>query len=693
MNKIEAKKRIDKLKEMISHHRYLYHVLDKQDLSDEAFDSLKHELYKLEQENKEFITPDSPTQRIGGEPLKKFKKVKHEDPMLSIEDIFSEEELADWENYLKRLVPIRLMGDEAKNSSLPFAAAQVLEYFVEPKIDGFAVSLIYERGMLSIGSTRGNGKIGENVTQNIKTIESIPLKLELVGKFPNQDIKNKTKNLINNGIIEVRGEVYMKKADFNEFNKKLKEKGEKVFANPRNLAAGSIRQLNPKLAASRPLKFIGYDITTDMLQVKHSEEHQILTALGVNSTKGKICNNLSDIVNFWKEITKKRNNLAYQVDGVVISVNNNKIFKKLGVAGKSPRGIRAFKFAPKQSTTNILDIKVQVGRTGAITPIAILKPVKIEGVTITRATLHNESEIKRLGVKIGDTVVVERAGDVIPAISKVIKELRTGKEKEFLFPKKCPICETKLIKPKDEIVWRCPNSKCLARKKEILRHFVSKKSFDIVGMGPRIVEKLITEKLIFQPSDIFELKEGDVVPLEKFAEKSSKNLIESIEKSKKIELSKFIFSLGIRHVGEETAMDLANNFGTIEKLRKLNKEELTNIPDIGDKVAESIYNWFQSKENNRFLDNLLKVGINIITPLKRKKRLRGKIFVLTGSLDNMTRNEAENRIRVLGGNLSGSVSKNTDYLVVGSSPGSKLKEAKKLGVKIIKEDELLSLIK
>ncbi|MFH1582253.1 MAG: NAD-dependent DNA ligase LigA [bacterium] len=676
MNKTEVKQRMDKLKEMISHHRYLYHVLDRQDLSDEAFDSLKHELYMLEKDYPEFITFDSPTQRVGGEPLKKFKKINHEIPMLSIEDIFFEEELADWVKYIKKL---------EKNTDF--------EYFVEPKIDGFGVSLVYGDGILRTGSTRGNGKIGEDVTQNLKTVESIPLKLEIMDKLPNKDIENKTRSLINNGRIEIRGEVYMEKADFNEFNKKLEKKGEKPFANPRNLAAGSIRQLNPKLAASRPLKFLGYDIVTDMLQTKHSEEHQILTALGFKSTNGKICKNLFNIVNFWKEIAKKRNNLPYQIDGTVLSVNNNKIFKKLGVAGKSPRGIRAFKFAPKQSTTKILDIKVQVGRTGAITPIAILKPVKIEGVTITRATLHNESEIKRLGVKIGDTVVAERAGDVIPAISKVIKELRTGKEKEFSFPKKCPICETKLIKPEDEAVWRCTNTKCPARKKEILYHFVSKKAFDIVGMGPKIVEKLITEKLIFQPADIFELKEGDLVPLEKFAEKSSKNLIKSIEKSKKIELSKFIFSLGIRHVGEETAIDLANNFGTIEKLKKAKKEELIKIPEVGDKVAESIYNWFQSKESNKFLDSLLRVGINIIVPQKRGRKLEGKLFVLTGSLDNMARNEAEKRIRSLGGNPSGSVSKNTNYLVVGSNPGSKLAEAEKLGVKVIREKQFLSLIK
>ena len=676
MNKKEAKQRIEKLKAMISHNRYMYHVLDKQNLSDEAFDSLKHELYKLEQQNPEFITSDSPTQRVGGEPLKKFKKVNHTISMLSIEDIFTEDELYDWENYVKRL------GD-----------INELEYFVEPKIDGFAVSLIYNKGILRIGSTRGNGKIGEDVTQNLKTIESIPLKLEVKGNLPNKSIERKVNDLVNNGEIEIRGEVFMEKSGFNEVNKKLKKNSQKTFANPRNLAAGSIRQLNPKLAASRPLKFLGYDIVTDMAQTKHSEEHQILTALGFKATSGKISKNLTDIINFWKDIVKKREKLPYQIDGVVISINDNKIFQSLGVAGKSPRGVRAFKFAPRQSTTKILDIKVQVGRTGAVTPIAVLDPVNIEGVTITRATLHNESEIKRLGVKIGDTVVVERAGDVIPAVSNVIKELRTGKEKEFKFPKTCPVCNTKLIKPDEEAVWRCSNQKCPARKQEILHHFVSKKAFDIVGMGPKIVEKLISEKLISEPSDIFELKEGDLIPLEKFAEKSSKNLLESIERSKKIDLSKFIFALGIRHVGEETAIDLANHFRSIDSLKNAEKEDLINLSDVGDKSGESIYNWFHDKGNIKFLDSLLKVGIIIIPPSKTSNKLKGKTFVLTGSLESISREEAEDKIRSLGGNPSDSVSKNTDYLVLGLEPGSKLQKAKKLGIKIIEEKEFLSLLR
>ncbi|MDP1538645.1 MAG: NAD-dependent DNA ligase LigA, partial [bacterium] len=445
LTKTEAKKRIEKLRELINHHRYLYHVLDKQEISDEAFDSLKHELYKLEQQYPEFITLDSPTQRVGGKPLEKFKKKKHEIPMLSLEDIFLEKELQDWQNYLKRLEP----------------SAQ-LEYFTELKIDGFAVALIYENGLFAVGATRGDGRIGEDVTQNLKTIESIPLKLELKKDVSDSNIQKNVKNLIKEGKVEIRGEVYMERADFEKLNKELEKKGEEVYANPRNLAAGSIRQLDPKLAASRSLKFLAYDIITDFGQKKHSKEHQILPALGFKTDPGRICKNLSDVLIFWQEIAKKRENLPYQIDGIVINVNDNSLFEKLGVVGKSPRGARAFKFSPKQATTKVLDIKLQIGRTGAMTPVAVLEPVEVGGVTITRATLHNESEIKKLGVKIGDTVIVERAGDVIPDVAKVLPELRSGKEKEFYFPKTCPSCLAKLSKPEGEAVWRCPNPNCSA---------------------------------------------------------------------------------------------------------------------------------------------------------------------------------------------------------------------------------------
>ncbi len=658
MDKKQVKQRIESLKKLINRHRYLYHVEDRQEISDEAFDSLKHELYKLEQEYPEFVSLDSPTQRVGGKPLEKFKKVKHKFPMLSLEDIFSEKELSDWEKYLKKI-----------QTSFQF------EYFTELKIDGFAVSLIYKNGVFILGSTRGDGKTGENVTQNLRTIESIPLQLK--AKLPAE--------------VEVRGEVYIEKLDFEKLNKELKKKGKTAYSNPRNLAAGSIRQLDPKLAASRPLKFSAYDLIVDFGQEKHSQEHEILKKLGFKTDDGKICRNVSEIVDYWKEAVEKREKLSYQIDGIVINVNDNFLFEKLGIAGKSPRGARAFKFFPKQATTKVVDIKLQVGRTGAVTPVVILKPVEISGVTITRASLHNEDEIKRLNVRIGDTVIVERAGDVIPNVAKVLSELRTGKEKEFYFPKICPVCSSKLKKPSKEAIWRCVNLKCPARKRKNIHFFVSQKSFNIEGLGPKVVDKLLNENLISNPADIFTLQEGDLAPLEKFAEKSAKNLIKAINKSKKIQLSRFILSLGIRHVGEETAVDLADYFGDIAKLQEAKKEDLELIADIGPKTAESIYNWFRSEQKQKFIKSLIKAGVEILPPEKTGKKFEGKTFVLTGKLENLTRSEAERKIRFLGGHPASAVSKETDYLIIGKEPGSKLEKAKKLGLKIIREKEFLEM--
>lgn len=677
MTKQEAKKRIAKLRKEINYHRYLYHVLDRQEISDAALDSLKHELYKLEQQFPEFITPDSPTQRVGGEPLEKFKKVKHKVPMLSIEDIFSKEELADWEDYLKRLIP------SAK-----------FEYFSELKIDGFAITLVYKNGILDYGATRGNGRVGEDVTQNLKTIESIPLKLTIHGKLPNEKIANTLKKLINEGKIEIRGEVYMEKKAFEEFNKQLEKKGEKPYSNPRNLAAGSIRQLDPKLAASRPLKFLAYDIITDLGQKKHSEEHQILPVLGFRTNQGKKCKNLEEAVDFWQEVAKRRERLPFQIDGVVIIVDDNLLFKKLGVVGKSPRGIRAFKFTPEEATTQVLDIKVQVGRTGALTPVAVLKPVQVGGVTVSHATLHNEDEIKRLGVKIGDTVIVQRAGDVIPDIVKVLPNLRTGKEKEFQMPKKCPICGSKTIRKPGEAVTYCSNKNCYAQQRQRIIHFISKPAFDIDGLGPKIIDQLLQNKLISDPADIFLLKEGDLIPLERFAEKSASNLIKAIRARKEIDLARFIYALGIRHVGEETAELLALTFGSLERLKKASLEEIESIYDIGEVVAKSIYDYFRDKKNLAFIDKLLKLKVIIKNPQVRKKKtpLSGKTFVLTGTLEAMTRQEAKEKIKSLGGRVSSSVSKNTDFVVVGKEPGSKYEKAKKLKVKMLNEKEFLELI-
>lgn len=683
MKREGVKKRIEKLKKVINYHRYLYHVLDRQEISDAALDSLKHELYKLEQRFPDLITPGSPTQRVGGRPLKGFKKVRHRIPMLSIEDIFSEKELGDWQNYLTRLIP-----------------SGKFKYFAELKIDGFAVTLIYKNNVLEDGATRGNGTLGENVTQNLKTIESIPLKIDIHSslkqnaKLP-KEIRERFIKTINQGIIEIRGEVYMEKHDFLKLNKQILKKGGKTFANPRNLAAGSIRQLDPKLASSRPLKFSAYDIVTDFGQKTHSQEHKILSILGFKTDPGKECKNLTEVMGYYSKIIKKREKFPFQIDGVVISVDNNQLFEKLAVVGKSPRGMRALKFPPKQATTIVKNIKLQIGRTGALTPVAILKPVEIDGVMISRATLHNEDEIRKLGVRIGDTVIVERAGDVIPIVSEVLPDLRTGKERKFKMPRICPSCGTRLVKPEKEVILRCLNPRCFARKKKYFYHFISKGAFDIVSLGPRIVDKLLDRGLILDPADLFNLKEGDISVLEGFAEKSAQNLISAIRLKKKITLPKFIFALGIRNIGEETAHLLVKKFISLENLIKASLFDLEKIRDIGPIVAQSIYDFFQNKKNLEFIKKLRTVGIKIQDTKYKilNTRLKGLSFVLTGNLKTITRSKAKEKVRALGGETSKSVSKITDYLVVGSNPGSKLRKAKKIGTKIIKEKEFLELIK
>jgi DNA ligase (NAD+) len=615
---------------------------------------------------------------VGGQPLEGFQKVRHRVPMLSIEDIFSEKELKDWENYLKRLIP-----------------SEESYYFTELKIDGFAVTLVYENGIFVLGATRGNGKMGEDVTQNLKTIESIPLKIEIRGKLPNKSIEEKVKKLIEKGRIEVRGEVYMGKKKFEKLNKELEKKGEKNYANPRNLAAGSIRQLDPKLAASRPLDFFAYDVVTDLGQETHLQEHRILLALGFRTDEGKKNKSLEEVMVFWGEANKKREKLPFQIDGIVVSINENSTFEKLGVAGKSPRGIRAFKFAPKQTTTKIKDIKWQVGRTGAMTPVAVLKPVEVGGVVISRATLHNEDEIERLGVKIGDTVIVGRAGDVIPDIIKVLPDLRTGKEKNPIPPSRCSICGTKLVKPKNEVVRRCPNPKCSARQRKYFYHFISRGAFNIMGLGSKIIDRLIEEGLVADPADLFTLKEGDIKPLERFAERSAKNLIGAIQSRKEISLSGFIYALGIRNVGEETAVDLAEHFKSFDNLKKTKVSELEEIKDIGPVVAESIHNFFKEKRNLEFIEKLKESGVRIRGEKfpKKKQKLKGLTFVLTGALELMTRDDAKIKIRELGGEISESVSKRTDFVVVGRDPGNKYQEAKKLRIKALKEKDLLKMLK
>lgn len=660
MTKAEAKERIYKLRKLIDKYRYDYHVLNKLDISEAALDSLKHELKKLEDEFPDLVTADSPTQRVAGKPLREFKKIKHAIPMLSLEDVFSEEEFTDWAVRIQKLEP-----------------GARLQFYSELKFDGLALSLVYEDGILLYAATRGDGQTGEDVTHNVRTMESVPLSIPE---------KNR---------IEVRGEAIITDKNFEAINREQKKSGLKEYANSRNLAAGSLRQLDPKITASRRLDFFAYDILGREFD-DHSEEHNELRKLGFKTGEAheRVCKNIEEVFRHHKHIADIRGKIPYTIDGLVVSVNSNRTFQRLGIVGKTPRGAIAYKFAAHESTTIVRDILVQVGRTGALTPVAVLEPVQIGGVTVSRATLHNEDEIKRLGLKIGDSVIVGRAGDVIPDIIKVLPELRTGKEKNFHMPRTCPVCGKPVRKlTEDGVGEYCVNQKCPARHREGMYHFVSRKAFNIDGLGPKILNAFLDHGLIQGIPDVFELKEGDIAPLERFGEKSAGNLIKSIMGAKKITLSRFIYALGILHVGEETAIDLSNHFGSLEKIEKAGLEELNKMPNIGTVVAKSIYEWFREEHNKDLIKKLLK-HVVIENPKKKAPgKLTGKTFVLTGELESMSRDEAKARVRELGGDPSETVSKNTDFVVVGENPGSKYAKAQKLGVKILNEGEFLKLIK
>lgn len=688
MNRQEAKERIAKLRKEVNHHRYLYHVLDRQEISDGALDSLKNELEKLERQFPDLITPDSPTQRVAGKPIPGFKKVRHESRMLSLQDAFSEEEMRSWETRLKKL------------AGRPIA----IDYFAELKIDGFAISLVYENGALRTGSTRGDGAIGENVTENLRTIESVPLVLHdpeemrkekeirhILDAYPL--IKAATSKIPSR--LEVRGEVYMTKKVFEEINRAQKKKSLHEFANPRNVAAGSVRQLDPKITAMRKLEFLAYDIVTDLGQKTHEEEHLIAKLFGFKTVGfAERCKDIEAVLRFWNTIQKKREDLPFLIDGVVVQVNQNQLSEELGVVGKAPRGAIAFKFPAEEATTIVEDIKVQAGRTGVLTPVAILKPVPVAGVVVSRATLHNMDEIKRLDVRVGDTVIIRRAGDVIPDIVRVLANLRSKKSKPFQMPR--VFCGQKVLRKEGEVAYRISHpEQCGLVRLERFYHFVSKHAFDITGLGPKIINRLVDEGLAEDPADLFSLKEGDLAPLERFAEKSAENLIRAIQSKKEIELPRFIYALGIPHVGEETAIDLARHFGMLKALEEARLEEFEVIPNIGEIIAKSIYKWFRNEQNKVFINKLLHAGI---APKRFKKeaisgKLAGAAFVLTGGLESMTRDAAKAEIRKLGGELSESVSKKTDYCVAGSDSGSKFEKAKELGVKIIDEKEFLKMIK
>lgn len=673
MRRDDAKKRIEKLKKVIDKHRYLYHVLDQEEISEEALDSLKKELFDLEQKYPEFITPDSPSQRVGGAPLKEFKKVRRGKPMLSLNDAFSEGDIKDWIERIDKIIP----GEK--------------EFFCEYKIDGLAFEVIYDKGLFKIGSTRGDGTVGEDVSQNLKTVSSIPLKID--GKS-NVDGKYRelTKGFLNRK-ISIRGEIFISKKEFKKINRKREEDGLSSFANPRNVAAGSIRQLDPSVAASRNLDSFAYDLITENDPKTHSEKHHLLKSLGFKiNPYSKICKTPEEIFDFYQDCKNRRKNLPYEIDGIVVMVNDNKLFELLGVAGKAPRGAIAYKFELKQATTTIEKIDVQVGRTGVLTPVAELRPVSLAGVTISRATLHNYDEIEEMRMMIGDTVIVGRAGDVIPDIIEVLPELRTGDEKKIKIPSVCPSCKEPLIyEKKGSFIIRCINRNCPERKRRLFEHFVSRKAFNISGVGKKAVEKLIETDRVSDPADLFFLEKDDFLKLEGFADKMAQNAIDSIEKSKTVAGQKLIFSLGIEGVGEETALLLVKNFKDIDEVAQASEVDLINIKDIGEITAKKIYDWFRDQKNKDFLDKIKAANIKIQYP-KQFGKLDNRKFVLTGSLLSLKREEVKQRIRLLGGDVSETVSSNVDYIVVGDNPGSKLKKARDLRIKEIRENDLIKMM-
>jgi DNA ligase (NAD+) len=682
------KDRYLKLIKAIEQHQYLYHVLDKPEITDEAYDSLMRELLAIEEKNPELVSPLSPSQRVGGSTLKEFKKVKHEVRQWSFDDVFDFEELKKWDEKVKRMI-----------DKEPGLKGEKLEYCLELKIDGLKVILTYKNGEFVEGATRGDGQVGENVTENLKTIKSIPFFLQEKA-----------------GVIVV-GEAWMNKKELEAINEERKKNGEPVFANTRNAGAGSIRQLDPKITAKRKLDTFIYDI--DKLEginepKTQGEELELLKKLGFKTNAYyKVVNSVEDIEKYYTEWAKKKDKMEYGIDGMVIKVNSRKIQEALGYTGKTPRWGVAYKFPAEQVTTVVEDIVLQVGRTGVLTPVAHLTPVRVAGSVVSRATLHNEDEIKRLDVRVGDTVVLQKAGDVIPDIVQVLKDLRTGKEKEYKFPDFVADCglpgqggDGKIERIPGQVAWRCVNTDSFAQKRRKFYHFVSKKAFDMDGCGPKIIDVLLDNNLISTFDDLFTLKKGNLLALPRFAEKSVDNLLASVEKARQISLPKFLVGLSINQVGEETAIDLAKHFstqggpasgwGALENLRNASFEELQNLDGVGPIVAQALVDWFADKNNKKLIDNLLK-QVEISSPTSRlnldvEGKLTGQTFVITGTLSSMSRDEAKAKIRALGGDVSESVSAKTTYLVAGENAGSKLDKAKKLGVRILTEKEFLGLV-
>jgi len=682
--------RAEKLRALIDDYRYRAHVLDETAISEGALDSLKHELWKIEQAYPDLVTPDSPTQRVAGKPLDAFGKVPHARPMLSLEDVFTPEEFEEWIGRLKRRVP-NFKSD----------------LYAEIKMDGLAVSLEYEKGAFVRGSTRGDGRVGEDVTTNLRTIESVPLALRHPsdadlraflkghgGGLGEAALKKIVDRLLS-GRAEIRGEVYMPKKVFDALNAELKKKGEPPIVNPRNGAAGSIRQLDPAVTASRRLAFQAYHLVTSEGLETHEQGHELAKLLGfMTNPQNRRCKDAREVFALYERVGAMRDKLDYWIDGLVVGVNDEALFERLGVVGKAPRGMVAFKFPAESVTTVVREVRWQVGRTGAITPVAVMDPVFVAGTTVRHATLHNMDEIERLGVRVGDTVVLEKAGDVIPKIVEVLPKLRTGKEKRIAAPKACPSCGGAVTRREGEVAITCANPDCPAKDLGRLLLFVSKRAFDIDGLGEKIVEQLMSEGLVSQPADLFELAPGDLESLEGFGEVSARNLVEAVKSARKVSFARFILALGIRHVGEETAVELAREFGSLERLRDATLDDLKAARGIGEVVAESVHAFFRDPRRRREVERLLEVGVEIEKPKRSAPEpFKGLTFVLTGTLESLSRDEAKDKILERGGRVSSSVGKDTSYVVVGEDPGSKAAKAAKLGTPVLSEKDFLAMLK
>ncbi len=663
----DPKREIELLRQEIEHHDYLYYVLDRPEVSDAEYDALFRRLIELESERRDLVTPDSPSQRVGSAPADGFATVRHSVPMLSLGNAFDEEGLRDFDRRIRAI----LDTDE-------------VTYVAEPKLDGLSVELVYRDGLFSQGSTRGDGRDGEDVTANLRTIPSVPLRLRAdAGTVPD--------------LLEVRGEVYIDKADLSALNARREEEGLPPFANPRNLAAGSLRQLDPQVTAGRPLKIYCYDVgrLAGMTIESQAELLSGLPALGLRvNPLYEVCVGIEPAVAFYRRLMEERDDLPYETDGVVVKVDDFAARRTAGTVSRSPRWAIAGKFPAQQGITRLTDIVVSVGRTGVLTPIAVLEPVRVHGVEITSATLHNEDEIERKGVLIGDTVVVQRAGDVIPQVVRALPERRTGEERRFTMPKTCPACGSDVVRFEGEVAHRCLNTACPARFQQSILHFVSRGGLDVEGLGYKLVRQLVEKGLVTAFADLFRLERETLIGLERLGPKSADNLLAALDAAKDVPLGRFLFALGIPEVGDRAAEILAEAFHSLDRIIDADEESLTSLPEIGPKTAAGIVEFFRNEANRRTIAELRDVGLRVTAPAAGEHAgpLAGKRFVFTGTLSSMTRSEAGERVKTLGATVSSTVSRTTDFVVVGANPGSKADRARDLGVRRLEEAEFLSLL-